>query len=60
MFAHEPLVNPRLLQHPNATLLPHLGSISSDAQKLMEVRGLTNLRDLLLGLHVTDIVPECR
>ncbi|KAI0734074.1 D-isomer specific 2-hydroxyacid dehydrogenase [Fomitopsis betulina] len=60
VFAHEPLVNPRLLQHPNATLLPHLGSISSDAQKLMEVRGLTNLRDLLLGLHVTDIVPECR
>lgn len=60
VFAQEPLVNPRLLQHPNATLLPHLGSISSDAQRLMEVRGLANLRDLVLGLHVADVVPECR
>ncbi|KAH9834212.1 uncharacterized protein C8Q71DRAFT_166322 [Rhodofomes roseus] len=60
VFPDEPTVNPRLLELPNATLLPHLGSISSDAQKLMEVRGLTNLRDLVLGLNVADLVPECR
>ncbi|EPT00460.1 hypothetical protein FOMPIDRAFT_1049780 [Fomitopsis schrenkii] len=60
VFPEEPTVNPRLLELPNATLLPHLGGVSSDAQKVMEMRALTNLHDLVLGIDVADIIPECR
>lgn len=60
VFPEEPAVNPRLLELPNATLLPHLGGVSSDAQKAMEIRGLINFRDLVLGLDVANTIAECR
>ena len=58
VFPNEPEVNPRLLQFPNATLLPHMGTETCDSQKKMEVRALTNLRDFVAKGKGSDIIPE--
>ena len=47
MFPNEPDVNPRLLEFPYVTLLPHMGTENQDTQRKMEVRALTTLRDFL-------------
>ncbi|KAI9441654.1 hypothetical protein H4582DRAFT_1934035 [Lactarius indigo] len=60
VFPNEPSVNPRLLDFPNATLLPHMGTETRDSQKKMEVRALTNIRDFLVKGKGVDIVPELR
>lgn len=60
VFPNEPSVNPRLLDFPNATLLPHMGTETRDSQKKMEVRALANIRDFLAKGKGVDIVPELR
>lgn len=47
-----------MLEFPNATLLPHMGTETCDSQKKMEVRALTNLRDYLTKGKGSDIIPE--
>ena len=51
-------MNPRLLEFPNATLLPHMGTETCDSQKKMEVRALSNLRQYLTEGKGLDIIPE--
>lgn len=58
VFPNEPEVNPRLLEFPNVTLLPHVGTETQDTQRAMEVRALTNLRDFLLTGMGKDLVME--
>jgi len=58
VYPNEPAVNPRLLDFPNATLLPHMGTETCDTQRKMEVRALTNIRDFLVKGKGVDIVPE--
>ena len=58
MFPNEPDVNPRLLEFPQVTLLPHMGTENQDTQRKMEVRALTNLRDFLLTGMGKDLVVE--
>ena len=58
VYPNEPEVNPRLLEFPNATLLPHMGTETCDSQKKMEVRALANLRDYLTKGKGSDIIPE--
>ena len=58
VYPNEPEVNPRLLEFPNATLLPHMGTETCDSQKKMEIRALTNLRDYLTVGKGLDIIPE--
>jgi lactate dehydrogenase-like 2-hydroxyacid dehydrogenase len=58
VFPSEPQVNPRLLEFPNVTLLPHVGTETQDTQRAMEVRALTNLRDFLLTGMGKDLVLE--
>ncbi|RDX49242.1 hypothetical protein OH76DRAFT_1556466 [Lentinus brumalis] len=58
VYPNEPEVNPRFLEFPNATLLPHMGTETLDSQKKMEVRALTNLRDYLTKGQGSDIIPE--
>ncbi|KAH9917536.1 uncharacterized protein B0H18DRAFT_1034067 [Fomitopsis serialis] len=53
-----PQVNPRLMEFPNATLLPHMGTETCDSQKKMEIRALSNLRDYLTKGKGLDIIPE--
>ena len=60
VYPDEPAVNPRLLDFPNATLLPHMGTETRDSQKKMEVRALTNARDFLVKGKGIDVVPEHR
>ncbi|KAH9036130.1 hypothetical protein EDB85DRAFT_2132697 [Lactarius pseudohatsudake] len=60
VYPNEPSVNPRLLDFPNATLLPHMGTETRDSQKKMELRALTNIRDFLVKGKGVDIVPELR
>lgn len=51
-------MNSRLLDFPNATLLPHMGTETCDSQKKMEIRALSNLRDFLTKGKGFDIIPE--
>ena len=58
VYPNEPDVNPRLLEFPNATLLPHMGTETCDSQKKMELRALGNLLDFLTVGKGKDIVLE--
>ena len=60
VFPDEPAVNPKLLEFPQATLLPHMGTETRDSQHRMEVRALTNVRDFLVKGAGGDLVPEMR
>ena len=58
VFPNEPQINPRLLELPHITLLPHMGTENQDSQRKMEVRALTNLRDYIVKGMGKDLVPE--
>ncbi|KAK7444271.1 hypothetical protein VKT23_015281 [Stygiomarasmius scandens] len=60
VFPNEPHVNPRLLEFPFITLVPHMGTETQDTQKKMEIRALTNLRDYLSVGQGKDVVPEMK
>ncbi|KAF7362194.1 2-hydroxyacid dehydrogenase [Mycena venus] len=60
VYPNEPEVNPRLLEFPNITLLPHMGTETQDSQRKMEVRALTNLRDFLTVGKGKDVVIEMK
>ena len=60
VYPNEPNANPRFLDFPNATLLPHMGTETRDTQRKMEVRALTNIRDYLVKGKGIDIVPELK
>jgi len=58
VYPNEPQVNPRLLEFPQVTLLPHMGTETQDSQRKMEVRALTNLKDFLTSGMGKDLVIE--
>jgi glyoxylate reductase len=58
VYPNEPHVNPRLLDFPQVTLLPHMGTENQDTQRKMEVRALTNLKDFLTTGMGNDLVNE--
>ncbi|KAJ7647642.1 hypothetical protein FB45DRAFT_822666 [Roridomyces roridus] len=60
VYPNEPEVNPRLLEFPYITLLPHMGTETQDSQRKMEVRALTNLKDFLTAGKGKDIVIEMK
>ncbi|THU85028.1 2-hydroxyacid dehydrogenase [Dendrothele bispora CBS 962.96] len=60
VYPDEPHVNPRLLEFPYITLVPHMGTENQDTQKKMEVRALTNLRDFLTVGQGEDLVTEMK
>ncbi|KAK0494744.1 D-isomer specific 2-hydroxyacid dehydrogenase [Armillaria luteobubalina] len=60
VLPNEPHVNPRILEFPNITLLPHMGTETRDTQRKMEVRALTNIRDYLVHGMGKDLIPEMR
>lgn len=49
----------RLIDMPNVTLLPHVGTENQDARRKMEVLALTNLRDYIVKGVGPNLVPEC-
>ncbi|KAJ7928465.1 hypothetical protein B0H13DRAFT_2228920 [Mycena leptocephala] len=60
VYPNEPEVNPRLLEFPNITLLPHMGTETQDSQRKMEVRALTNLKDFITVGKGKDVVIEMK
>ncbi|KIK69048.1 hypothetical protein GYMLUDRAFT_213990 [Collybiopsis luxurians FD-317 M1] len=60
VYPNEPEVNPKLLEFPYITLVPHMGTETRDTQRKMEVRALTNIRDFLTTGKGKDIVLEYR
>jgi lactate dehydrogenase-like 2-hydroxyacid dehydrogenase len=60
VYPNEPQVNPQLLEFPNITLLPHMGTENQDSQRKMEVRALTNLKDFLTKGKGSDLVLEMK
>lgn len=60
VFPEEPKVDQRLLDMPNITLLPHVGTENQDARRKMEVVALTNLRDYLTKGRGPNLIPECQ
>lgn len=50
----------RLIDMPQVTLLPHVGTENQDARKKMEMLALSNLRDYIVKGEGITPVPECR
>ncbi|KAL6708455.1 glyoxylate reductase [Coniothyrium glycines] len=47
VYEEEPKVHPRLIANPNVILLPHMGTWSSETQKAMEERTISNVWNAL-------------
>jgi lactate dehydrogenase-like 2-hydroxyacid dehydrogenase len=60
VFPDEPKINPRLLNLPNTTLLPHVGTENQDARRKMEVKAITNLRDFITCGRGKNLIVECQ
>ncbi len=58
VYPNEPVINPRFLDFPQVTLLPHVGTETEESQRGMEVRALTNLKDFLDKGAGRDLVVE--
>jgi lactate dehydrogenase-like 2-hydroxyacid dehydrogenase len=58
VYENEPTIPARLLQHPNAVCLPHIGTLSYETQKEMEAFCIRNLRAGLSTGKLANVVPE--
>ncbi|KAF8526064.1 2-hydroxyacid dehydrogenase [Hysterangium stoloniferum] len=58
VYPDEPAINPKLLQFPQITILPHMGTETEESQRSMEVRALTNLKDFLEHGAGNDLIIE--
>ena len=58
VYPNEPSINPRLLEFPQVTILPHMGTETEESQRSMEVRALTNLKDFLEKGAGKDLILE--
>lgn len=58
VYEQEPKVHPGLLSNPNAVLLPHIGTVTVDTQKRMEVLVIDNVKSAVAGKGLLTQVPE--
>lgn len=59
VFEHEPAVDPRLIDMPNVTLLPHMGSSTMESRVAMGERTLINIKTWVDGHRPPDrILPS--
>ncbi|KAG5937888.1 hypothetical protein E4U53_008118 [Claviceps sorghi] len=58
VFENEPNVDPRLIKHPGAVLLPHMGTGTIDTQKEMEVLVIDNVKSAIINGALLTQVPE--
>lgn len=59
VFEREPMVEPRLLDLPNALLLPHMGSSTIEARVEMGEKVIINIRSFVDGHRLPDrVIPE--
>ena len=58
VFAHEPAIDPRLLQLPNVVAMPHLGSATVEGREASGERVIANIRFWADGHRPPDQVLE--
>ncbi|KAG5978966.1 hypothetical protein E4U55_005698 [Claviceps digitariae] len=58
VFEKEPEIDPRLIKHPGAVLLPHIGTATTDTQKEMEVLVIDNVKSAITDGKLLTQVPE--
>jgi glyoxylate reductase len=56
VYAHEPQIDPKLLQLDNVVLLPHMGSATLDGRIAMGEKVLINIKTFVDGHHPPDRV----
>ena len=58
VFEHEPAINPKLLRHDNAVLLPHIGSATLEGRIAMGEKVIINIKTFVDGHTPPDRVLE--
>ncbi|KAK1236939.1 hypothetical protein MKX08_007887 [Trichoderma sp. CBMAI-0020] len=58
VFEQEPKINPKLISHPGALLLPHIGTATIDTQKEMEILVIDNVKSAITQGKFLTLVPE--
>jgi glyoxylate reductase len=50
--------NPSLLKNPNVLLLPHVGTLTLETRKEMEIYTISNVREAVINGRLPGLVPE--
>lgn len=58
VFEQEPKIHPKLISHPGAVLLPHIGTATIDTQKEMEILVIDNVKSAVTQGKFLTLVPE--
>ncbi|KAL7929182.1 D-isomer specific 2-hydroxyacid dehydrogenase [Trichoderma chlorosporum] len=58
VYEKEPEINPKLISHPGAVLLPHIGTATIDTQKEMEILVIDNVKSAITQGKFLTLVPE--
>jgi lactate dehydrogenase-like 2-hydroxyacid dehydrogenase len=58
VYENEPEVNPRLMRHEKALLVPHLGTHTTETLDKMERLAMENARRGCTGKELLTVVPE--
>ncbi|KAK9339647.1 D-isomer specific 2-hydroxyacid dehydrogenase [Lipomyces starkeyi] len=58
VFEAEPKIHPGLMSNEKVILLPHMGTLTYETQKKMEVQVIDNIRAALTTAKLNTIVPE--
>ncbi|KAJ9111224.1 hypothetical protein QFC22_006599 [Naganishia vaughanmartiniae] len=58
VFPNEPEINPALMEFDNVTLLPHMGTETTDSRHKMGMVVINNISNALKGEPLTNQVPE--
>lgn len=58
VYENEPVVEAGLVNNPRVMLLPHIGTMTYETQKEMELLVLENLRSAVEKGEMVTLVPE--
>lgn len=58
VYENEPAIEPGLVNNPRVMLLPHIGTMTYETQKEMEILVLDNLRSAVEKGELITQVPE--
>lgn len=58
VYEEEPKIHPGLIKNPNVILLPHVGTLTYETQKAMEVFTIENVRRAVEEGRLKGLVPE--
>ncbi|KAK7206319.1 D-isomer specific 2-hydroxyacid dehydrogenase [Myxozyma melibiosi] len=58
VFENEPTIHEGLLKNEKVMLLPHVGTLTYETQKKMEVQVIDNIRAAITSAKVNTLVPE--